>query len=90
MAHTRTRDDQVRTEQNALIQKVGLRSLPCSTGSIADIQIEIYVPWHRTGTYLVDIMKSFEHTPGTSYTCAEKHTLFIYIFSIIRIRLKSF
>jgi hypothetical protein len=25
----------------------------CSTGSIADIQIEIYVPWHRTGTYLV-------------------------------------
>jgi hypothetical protein len=40
MAHARTRDDQVRTEQNALIQKAGLRSLPCSTGSIADIQIE--------------------------------------------------
>jgi hypothetical protein len=53
MAHTRTRDDQVRTEQNALIQKAGLRSLSCSTGSIADVQIEIYVPWHRTGTYLV-------------------------------------
>jgi hypothetical protein len=55
MAHTRTRDDQVRTEQNALIQKAGLRSLPYSTRSIADIQIEIYVPWHRTGTNLVDI-----------------------------------
>jgi hypothetical protein len=41
MAHTRTRDDQVRTEHNALIQKAGLRSLPCFTGSIADIQIEI-------------------------------------------------
>jgi hypothetical protein len=53
MAHTRTRDDQVRTEQNALIQKAGLRSLSCSTGSIADVQIEIYVLWHRTGTYLV-------------------------------------
>jgi hypothetical protein len=57
MAHTRTRDDQVRTEQNALIQKAGLCSLPCSTGSIADIQIKIYVPWHRTGTYLVEIKK---------------------------------
>jgi hypothetical protein len=55
MAHTRTRDAQVRTEHNALIQKVGLRSLPCFTGSISDIQIEIYVPWHRTGTYLVNI-----------------------------------
>jgi hypothetical protein len=47
MAHTRTRDAQVRTEHNALIQKAGLRSLPCFTGSISDIQIEIYVPWHR-------------------------------------------
>jgi hypothetical protein len=39
--------DQVRAEQNALIQKAGLRSLPCSTGSVTDIQIEkfaIYVP----------------------------------------------
>jgi hypothetical protein len=53
MAHTRTRDAQVRTEHNALIQKAGLRSIPCFTGSISDIQIEIYVPWHRTGTYLV-------------------------------------
>jgi hypothetical protein len=53
MAHTRTQNDQVRTEHNALIQKAGLRSLPCFTGSIADIQIEIYVPWHRTVTYLV-------------------------------------
>jgi hypothetical protein len=40
MAHTRTQDDQVRTGQNALIQKVDLCSLPCSTGSITDIQIE--------------------------------------------------
>jgi hypothetical protein len=45
MAHARTQDYQVRTEHNAVIQKVGLRSLPSSTGSIADIQIE------NTGIY---------------------------------------
>jgi hypothetical protein len=67
MAHTRTRDDQVRTEHNALIQKAGLRSLPCFTGSIADIQIEIYVPWHRTGPYLVII-----YAPTAPSFCPQK------------------